>query len=75
MPVPGRARDRRILRAVLHEELAVRRVKAEKLLPAYQAVQKMEVAHTGPMVFGWDDGPESCPKCGYNMKDVSPVMS
>lgn len=49
--------------------------KAEKLLPAYQAVQKMEVAHTGPMVFGWDDGPESCPKCGYNMKDVSPVMS
>jgi hypothetical protein len=33
------------------------RWEAEKLLPLYQPVQKTEIAHSGPYVIGWDDGP------------------
>jgi len=44
---------------------------AEKLLPHYQPRQKLEVSHEGPMVIGWDTGPSSCPKCGWNMDAVN----
>ena len=44
---------------------------AEKLLPHYQPKQKLEVAHSGPMVIGWDTGPQSCPQCGWNMDAVN----
>jgi hypothetical protein len=33
------------------------RWEAEKLLKDFQPVQKQEVAHIGPYVIGWDDGP------------------
>ena len=46
---------------------------AEKLLPLYRSVQKHEVEHTGPMVIGWRDA-KACPKCGFNMDDVSTVI-
>ena len=36
--------------------LAHARWEAEKLLTLFQPVQKSEVAHTGPMIIGWDDG-------------------
>tara|TARA_R100001530_G_scaffold96628_6_gene67139 strand:+ start:702 stop:1316 length:615 start_codon:yes stop_codon:yes gene_type:complete len=45
--------------------------KAEKLLPHYQPKQKVEVEHSGPMILGWDTGPQSCPKCGWNMDAVN----
>ena len=41
-----------ILRA--KECLAHSRWEAEKLLKDFQPIQKQEVAHVGPMVFGWE---------------------
>lgn len=46
---------------------------AEKLLKHYQPIQKVEMAHTGPMVIGWENANENCPKCGHNMTDVTPL--
>lgn len=45
--------------------------KAEKLLPHYQPKQRVEVEHSGPMILGWDTGPQSCPKCGWNMDNAN----
>ena len=36
--------------------------------------EKSEVSVTGPMVIGWQDSVETCPKCGWNMTDRSPVI-
>ncbi len=44
--------------------------KAEKLLVMYQPKQKMEVEHSGPMVIGWQDGGQVCPRCGHSMHDA-----
>lgn len=45
--------------------------KAEKLLIHYQPKQRIEVEHSGPMILGWDTGPQSCPKCGWNMDNAN----
>lgn len=38
------------------------RWEAEKLLEHYNPTQKQKVEHVGPVVFGWDDGPERVEK-------------
>ena len=32
--------------------------------------ERHEVAHTGPMVISWDNGPLSCPECGWTSAPV-----
>lgn len=34
---------------------------------------KQEVIHSGPMIIGWKDAADECPRCGHSLRDITPA--